>query len=132
MKGKRYHMQKLAESGRFDITVAQRFYYNSQEYFDALSEFSQNHISPLKHYTPAFVVNSDDERNAFIAECCEVRADFMRMGLISLLEDVATMEDAVIKRDMKEFSDGQVKFLANLNICMDIIKDAETLWVINR
>ena len=132
IKGKRYDMQKLAASNQFDLTVVHRFYYNVQEFFDELTEFAETHRSPLRNYTPAFVINSEDERQVFIQECFEARAMYMKLGLTGVLHEISVMEDAVQKKMLKEFSDGQIKFLADLTICIDVIKDSETRWVIGR
>ena len=132
IKGKRYDMKKLADSGQFDLTVVHRFYYNPQEYFDDLAEFAATHRSPLRNYTPAFVINSEDERQVFIRECFEARASYMKLGLIGVLHEISVMEDAVQQNMLKEFSDGQIKFLADLEICIETIKDAETRWVIGK
>jgi len=127
MKGKRYDMKKLAASGMIDITVSQRFYYNNQEYFDTLTKFLDYHTG-LGNYTPAFVVNSEEDCASFMLECFEARAEFMRLGLTVLLQELAVMEDAVINKDMKEFADGQTMFMASLTIYKDLIKDAAMRW----
>ncbi|MCL2216472.1 MAG: hypothetical protein FWB91_05550 [Defluviitaleaceae bacterium] len=129
MKGKRYDMQKLASSGMIDISVSQRFYYNNQEYFDALSDFVKNHNASFSNYTPAFVVNSEEDRAAFLKECFEARAEFVRMGMTALLDELAVMEDAAINKNMEEFADGQVKLTATVQICIKIIEDAALRWV---
>jgi hypothetical protein len=132
MKGKKYDLEKLSSSNHFDISVSSRFYYNTQEYFDALSDFVQNFDRDLRHYTPAFVVNSDDDRANFLKECFEIRAVFTRLGITSLLDSLAVMEDAAIKRKHKEFSDGQVTYQATLQICKDTISDSAMRWKLGK
>jgi len=132
MKGKRYNMQLLVESGMFDVNKGQLFCYTIQEYFDALTEFLSKHISGFGNYTPAFVVNSEDERNCFLQECYEARAVYIMLGMTALMDAVNVMEDAALKRDMDELSDGQVKFRATLKICTDILRKAEMRWMISR
>ncbi|MCL2386345.1 MAG: hypothetical protein FWC89_02240 [Defluviitaleaceae bacterium] len=132
MKGKTYDLKKLASSGKFDITVSTRFFYNTQDYFDALTDFYNNYRRDLGNYTPAFLVHSDEDRDAFIKECFEVRAIFMRLGITALLDSLMTMEDAAIARNFKEFSDGQVSFHATLKICKDTIKDSTQRWALSR
>ncbi|MCL1862920.1 MAG: hypothetical protein FWF78_05090 [Defluviitaleaceae bacterium] len=125
MKGKAYDLGRLSASGNFDIGVSTRFYYNTQDYFDALSEFAEGYARDLGNYTPAFVVNSDLDRDEFMKECFIIRADFIRMGMTNLLETLVVMEDAAISRNMKEFSDGQVRYHATLKINQSEIKAAE-------
>jgi hypothetical protein len=128
MKGKTYDLEKLSASGKFDISVSTRFYYNTQEYFDALTDFALNYHRDLSNYTPAFVVNSDADREEFMKECFEIRADYVRLGLTALLESLVTMEDAAIAKNFKEFSDGQVTYRATMKICKDAITDAAMRW----
>ena len=128
MKGKSYDIDKLAESGMFDIGVATRFYYNTQEYFDALTNFMVNHNRPLSNYTPAFVVNSEPDREQFMKECFEIRADFVRLGLTVLLDWLVVMENAAIAKNAKEFMDGQINFHASLKICRDTLRESTKPW----
>jgi hypothetical protein len=132
LKGRTYNLEKLSSSGKFDIEVSARFYYNMQEYFDALTDFAKNYHHDLSNYTPAFVVNSDDDREQFMKECFEVRADFVRLGMTALLESLVVMEDAAISRNQKAFSDGQVGFHATLRICKDEIEAAANRWKLTR
>jgi hypothetical protein len=128
MKGKTYDLEKLSASGKFDIGVSTRFYYTTQEYFDALTDFSLNYKRDLSNYTPAFVVNSDADREEFMKECFEIRADYVRLGLSALLDALVTMENAAIAKNFKEFSDGQVTYRATMKICQDAIKESVTRW----
>jgi len=128
MKGKKYDIEKLEASGKFDTSVSTRFYYSTQEYFDAITLFSEHHNKGFSNYTPAFVVNSDDDREEFLKECFEVRAGLTTLGLTALLNELSIMEDAAIQKDMKEFSDGQIKYRATLEICLRTIKDATMRW----
>jgi len=128
MKGKTYDLKKLESSGKFDTSVSARFYYNTQDYFDDLTNFVNNYKRDLSNYTPAFVINSDEDREKFMKECFEVRADFVRLGLTALIESLEVMENAVISKKFKEFSDGQVTFKANIKICKDTINDAAMRW----
>ncbi|MCL1884757.1 MAG: hypothetical protein FWF81_13520 [Defluviitaleaceae bacterium] len=132
MKGKTYDLEKLSASGNFDVSVITRFYYNTQEYFDALTTFVNTYSRDLGNYTPAFVVNSDADREEFMKECFEIRADYVRLGLNALIESLVVMEDAAINRDVKEFSDGQISYQATLKICKDDIKNATTRWKMKR
>jgi hypothetical protein len=132
MKGKTYDLGKLSSSGRFDIGVSTRFYYNTQDYFDALSEFAENYARDLGNYTPAFVVNSDLDREEFMKECFEIRADFMRLGMVTLLDELMKMENAAISRKFKEFSDGQITFQATIKICKDVIRESAMRWKVSR
>ena len=132
MKGKTYDLNKLSSSGKFDIGVITRFYYNTQEYFDALTQFAVNYNRDLGNYTAAFVVNSDAEREAFMSECYEIRADFVRLGADALLETLVILEDAAISRSLNQFSDGQVSFRATMKICKDLVKDACERWKMTR
>lgn len=131
MKGKTYDLNKLSATGNFDIGVTSRFYYNTQDYFDALSDFYLNFKRDLTNYTPAFVINSEDDRKEFLQECFEIRAEFVRLGITALLEALSVMEDAAITRKFSDFSDGQVTFRATLKICKEAIKDAEMPWKIS-
>ena len=131
MKGRVYDIKKLADSGRFDTTVRNRFYYDNREYFDALSDFAENFERDMGNYTPAFVVNCDEDREEFMKECFEVRASLMRLGAGKLLDLLLVMENAAISRNAKEFADGQVNFHANLRICQDIVRDAAVKWMIS-
>jgi hypothetical protein len=128
MKGKTYDIKKLEDTGRFDTSVSTRFYYNKQDYFDDLTTFVLNYKRDLSNYTPAFVVNSDVDREEFMKECFEIRAEFVRLGLKSLIESLEVMENAAISKKFKEFSDGQVTFKATIKICKDTISDAATRW----
>jgi len=132
MKGKTYDLNKLSATGNFDISVTTRFFYNTQDYFDALTHFAKHYKRNLNNYTPAFVVNCDTDREEFIKECFEVRADLVRLGLTSLLNLLTVMENAAINRNEKEFSDGQISFKATMKICKDAIKDSSQRWKISR
>ena len=124
MSGTIYDIDKLAQSGQIDTTLIGRFFYNNQDYFDKLTDFATNHSRSLSHYTPAFVVNSEEDRDRFLSDCFQVRAMLMQLGMTSALAELNTMEDALHGGNLKDFADGQVKFLANLKIYMDIIKSA--------
>ncbi|MCL1877225.1 MAG: hypothetical protein FWF80_00030 [Defluviitaleaceae bacterium] len=126
MKGKTYDLAKLSD--KFDTDVSTRFYYNKQEYFDALSSFLTNYNRDLGNYTPAFVINDDLSREEFMRECFEIRAELTRLGLSALLELLSQLEDAARKRNFQEFSDGQVNFRATLEICKSELLDATTRW----
>lgn len=132
LKGRTYNLEKLSQSGNFDIDASTRFYYNMQEYFDALTFFSKNYHRCLSNYTPAFVVHSDPDRERFMKECFEIRADFMRLGITALLEALVVMEDAAISRNQKAFSDGQISFHATIKICKDEIEAAANRWKLTR
>jgi hypothetical protein len=132
VKGKTYDMEKLTESGKFDTSVSTWFYYKTQDYFDALTEFANSYPRDLGNYTPAFVINSDADREEFMKECFEIRADFTRLGITPLLEELANMENAAISRNFKEFSDGQITFQATMKICKDVIKDSVMRWKLSR
>lgn len=125
MKSKIYDLKKLNSSGNFDISISMRFFYNTQEYFDALTDFASSYARDLGNYTPAFLINSDVDREGFMKECFKIRADFVCLGMTALLEKLAVMEDAAISKNFKEFSDGQVIFQATLKICKSLIKEAE-------
>ncbi|MCL2224058.1 MAG: hypothetical protein FWB96_03710 [Defluviitaleaceae bacterium] len=124
MSGKTYDLNKLSTLGKFDIGVSTRFFYKTQDYFDALTHFVEHFNRELRNYTPAFVVNSDDNRNEFIKECFEIRAEFMRLGMDDLLEALTTLENAAISKQEKAFSDGQIKFRATINIYKDAINQS--------
>ena len=132
MKGKTYDMQKLSASGKFDISVSTRFYYTTQEYFDALTDFEAKYNRELNNYTAAFVINADEDREAFMQECYEIRAIFVRLGADALLESLLVLENAAISRNMNVFSDGQVNFRATVKICKDIIKNSCERWRMTR
>ena len=119
-----YDIDKLAHSGQIDTTLIGRFFYNNQDYFDKLTDFADNYSRCLSHYTPAFVVNSAEDRNRFLADCFRVRAVLMQLGMKSAMTELNTMENAVYDGNLSDFADAQVKFLANLNIYMDIIRSA--------
>lgn len=123
---KTYDITKLATSGKFDTTIVQRFFYHVRDYYDALTDFVENYGRCLKQYTPAFVVNSEEERKTFLAECSQLRAKFVRLGATSLLEALSNIEDAAVERNFKGFSDGQITFAATMEIYVNIVKDAET------
>ena len=126
MKSKTYNIEKLAESEKFDTSIVQRFFYNISDYYNALTDFAENFGKCLSHYTPVFVVNSEEDRQGFLTESAQVRAAFMRIGATALLDALSVLEDAAIERNFEAFSDGQVKFRATLKICMDIVKSAES------
>ena len=128
VKGKTYDLNKLAASGNFDIDAGPRFFYTTQEYFDALTDFVSHFRQDLGNYTPAFVINSDPDREEFLRECFAVRAKFMSLGITPLLDTLAVMEDAVISRNLKAFSDGQIRLHATLKICRDEIKKSAQRW----
>ena len=129
--GKCYNLQKLIASGMFDIESGQQFHYNKiQTYFDSLEDFAANYVSGFGNYTPAVVVNSDENRAFFLVECYNARAQFMVLGISALLDCVTVMEDAAIKRDREGFADGQVKLRATLRICRNTIRAAEIQWLI--
>ncbi|MDR0272285.1 MAG: hypothetical protein LBI27_03085 [Clostridiales bacterium] len=132
MKGKTYDLKKLAASGHFDVNVSTRFHYSTQEYFDALTDFANNYDNDLRNYTAAFVVNSDVDREMFIKECYEIHADFVRLGFTALIEGLLVLEDAAMKKDMKEFADGQVSFKAKVKICKEEIINAQERWKMTR
>lgn len=130
MKGKTYDLKKLSGTGMFDTSVVTKFYYTTQEYFDALTDFVKNYRQNLGYYTPAFVVNSTADREEFLRECFDVRATFVRLGLTALSEALSDMENAGISKNYDEFKDGQIKFHATMKICKSIIKDSEMRWKI--
>lgn len=114
----------LSETGMFDTNVSTMFYYSTRDYFDALTDFVQHYKRDLANYNPAFVVNSADSREDFIRECFEVRAILVRLGMNELLDALSTLENAAITKHDKEFSDGQIKFRATIEIYKKTIKEA--------
>ncbi|MCL1845750.1 MAG: hypothetical protein FWF77_07585 [Defluviitaleaceae bacterium] len=126
MKGKTYDLTKFSK--KLDTEVITRFYYDKQEYFDALSHFVKNYTRDLGNYTPAFVINDDLTREDFMRECFEIRAELTRLGMDALLDLLSHLEDAARNRNFQEFSDGQVNFKATLEICKNEIQDAANRW----
>ena len=127
MSLKTYDISKLTQSNQFDTANVQLFFYQITDFYEALNGFVETMGRALSHYTPAFVVNSEEERSNFLQECSQVRAKLMRIGATELMDTLAVLENAAIHRDFKEFSDGQVKFSATLKMAIDVIKDAETV-----
>jgi|GEM_PF-659676 len=125
MSIKTYDIAKLEASGKFDTAHVQRFFYNVKDYYEVLTDFFDNYKKCLGHYTPVFVVNSEEDRQRFLTECSQVRAKFINMGAIGLLDALSVLEDAAIIRNFEQFSDGQVKFNATLKIYMDLVKSVE-------
>lgn len=132
MKGRKYDMEKLEASGKMDVSVCSRFYYTQQDFFDELTNFIENHNTGFSNYTPAFVVNSEEDRKEFLNECFEARAQLTRIGMTALLDELSVMEDAAIHRNMKEFADGQIKYGATMEICLKLVKDSARRWVMSR
>jgi len=124
MKRTSYDIEKLARSGKFDTSIISRFFFYIQEYFDALTDFITTQQRCLNNYTPAFVVNNEDERRNFLVDCFKARATIMKLGFPALLEELSVLEHAANVRNLKKFSDGQINFNATMKIYMDIIRDA--------
>jgi len=132
MKGKNYDLDILTASGLFDLTVVSRFFYNTQEYFDALTDFERNYRRDLANHTPAVVAYSSESREDFIKECFDVRSVFVRLGMPELLRNLDNLENAAITKHEKGFSDGQIKMRATIEIYKETIKKAETRWKMTR
>ena len=122
MKGKVYDITKLSESNEIDMELVRLFFFNNQDYFNGLTEFLFEYQQYLGHYTPAFVINSPEDKGLFLAECFKVRASLMRLGLRLALEELDYMEDAIYAENVKAFSDGQVKFEAAIQIYKRLFK----------
>jgi len=125
MKGITYDLHKLSDSGLFDLNASTRFFYTMREYFDALCGFEKDFSRDLKNYTPVFLINDETNRELFIRECFEIRAVLTGLGMVDLLKALDVLENAAITKREKAFSDGQVKFAANINIYKDTIRKAE-------
>ncbi|MCL2049672.1 MAG: hypothetical protein FWG87_13215 [Defluviitaleaceae bacterium] len=132
MKGITYNLEKLIASGNFDTGVIERFYYDKQEYFDALTDFRYDYKRDLTNYTPAFVINSKEDSEEFMKECFEIRAIFIKLGFTAVLETLVRLEDAAISHSEKAFSDAQIRFRATLKICKDELQAAANRWKITR
>jgi hypothetical protein len=132
MKGRQYDLEKLDASGKFDTTTGRRLHYDTQAYFDSLTNFSKNFKKDLRNYTPAFVVNSDEDRDRLLRECFEIRAEFMQLGMVALMDTLTVMEDAAREKNAKEFADGQKILLATLDICKKAIAEAAKPWRVTR
>jgi hypothetical protein len=78
----------------------------------------------LAHYTPAFVVNSPEDRALFMKDCLVIRPVLMQLGLTYALRELDIMENAIWHGLVKEFADGQVKFAASIEIYTDVMKKA--------
>ena len=98
MKRKTYDLDKLADSGKFDIGVRKSFFYNMQDYFDALTDFEQHYKRELGNYNPTFVTHCEDNREELMRECFELRAVFVRLGMTELLNALDTLENAAITK----------------------------------
>jgi hypothetical protein len=124
MAGKVYDLAQLTEGNGIDCKMVKLFFYDNREYFDALTNFIDHFGHPLAHYTPAFVVNSPDDRTLFMKDCLTIRTKLMQLGLTLALRELDVMENAVSAGAAKEFADGQIKFAAAIEIYMKVIKDA--------
>ena len=132
MKGKTYNLDVLTTSGLFDLDVVSRFFYSTQDYFDALTDFELNYRRDLANHTPAVVAYSPESREDFIKECFDVRSVFVRLGMPELLRNLDNLENAAITKNEKGFSDGQVTMRATIKIYKETIKKAETRWKMTR
>jgi CheY-like chemotaxis protein len=119
-----YDLAKLAENDVINTSVATRFFYTMQDYFDKLTEFTQHYHSYINHYNPTVVVVSDAERNIFIAACATVRALLTQLGMSSPLNELNNLENAALAGSIEELSDGMIKFHGMLEIAATHIEAA--------
>jgi DNA-binding PucR family transcriptional regulator len=119
-----YDLAQLTESNGIDRSLVKLFFFENKDYFDALTLFKETFHRRLAHFTPAFVVFSPDDRALFLAECLKVRTVLMQLGLTIALRELDAMENAVHTGCVKEFSDGQIKFDAAVEIYMQVIEGA--------
>jgi CheY-like chemotaxis protein len=119
-----YDLDKLAVNDVINTDMATRFFYTLQEYFDKLTEFTNNYHSYINHYNPTVVVVSEDERNVFIADCSGVRALLMQLGMNMPMNELNNLENAALSGAIKELSDGMIKFHGMLKIAAEHIEKA--------
>jgi len=119
-----YDLTKLTERKGINRNLVKLFFFNNEDYYNALTDFTENFGRPLAHYTPDFVMNSPDDRALFIKDCMNIRATLMQLGLTYAIHELDVMENALWRGTTKEFSDGQIKFAASINIYTQVIKDA--------
>jgi hypothetical protein len=124
MNGKVYDMAQLTESNGIDRSLIKLFFFDNHDYYDALTDFEENFHKPLAHYTPAFVVNSPEDRALFLKDCLNIRTTLMQLGLTLAIRELDNMENAVHSGAVKEFADGQIKFDAAIEIYMAVIRGA--------
>jgi hypothetical protein len=124
MSGKVYDLTQLTESNGIDRSLVKIFFFENRDYYDALTMFAETFHRRLAHYTPAFVVNSPEDRALFLADCLTVRTTLMQLGLTLAIRELDIMENAVHNGSVKEFSDGQVKFDASIQIYIEVIQGA--------
>jgi hypothetical protein len=124
MGEKVYDLAQLTESNGIDRSLVKLFFFENKDYYNALTRFTEEFHRPLAQYTPAFVVNSPEDRALFLTDCLKIRTALMQLGLTLAIRELDAMENAVHNGDVKEFSDGQVKFDAAIRIYMDVIEGA--------
>ncbi|MCL2188360.1 MAG: hypothetical protein FWC16_07615 [Defluviitaleaceae bacterium] len=122
--GKVYDLAQLTEGNGIDTNLVKLFFFENKDYYNALTEFLETFGRPLAHYTPAFVVNSPDDRALFMRDCLGIRTTLMRLGLTLAMRELDIMENAAHAGNAKEFADGQIKFDAAVEIYCTVIKDA--------
>jgi len=119
-----YDLAQLTESNGVDRSLVKLFFFTNKDYFNALTVFADTFSRRLAHYTPAFVVNSPDDKALFLADCLTIRTTLMQLGLTLAIRELDVMENAVHSGSMKEFMDGQIKFDAAVEIYIEVIKSA--------
>ena len=122
--GKVYDLAQLTEGNGIDCNLVKLFFFENRDYYDALTDFLDNFGHPLAHYTPAFVINSPDDRALFLKDCLTIRITLMRLGLTYAVRELDFMENAIHAGNVKEFADGQVKFTASIEIYSSVIRAA--------
>jgi CheY-like chemotaxis protein len=120
-----YDLNKLAHNDIINTSVATRFFYNIQDYFDKLTEYLEHYNSYINHYNPTVVVVSDDERKVFIAACASVRALLTQLGMNTPLNELNTMENAALSGAIKDLSDGMLVFKGLLEITANHVLAAQ-------
>ncbi|MCL2604932.1 MAG: hypothetical protein FWD90_10680 [Defluviitaleaceae bacterium] len=124
MSNKVYDLAQLTESNGIDRSLVKLFFFENSDYYDALTRFAEDFHRPLAQYTPAFVVNSPEDRALFLADCLRIRTILMQLGLTLAIRELDAMENAVHSGAVKEFSDGQIKFDAAVQIYIEVIEGA--------
>lgn len=124
MSNEKYDMERLSSSSSINAASAFGMHYDSQDFFNHLTDFLAEWPNYLRSYNPTVIVYSDEERHTFAHDCSNIRAILTQLGITKALAELNNLENAVRHNDVKSLSDGLNIFFATLEIAAGDIQDA--------
>lgn len=120
----RYNMDILSEHDELDALYSVKCFKTEQDYFNALTRFSEASYNDIRFYNPTVVILSEDICKDFLVKLDEIKNTALDANIAPVILQIENMEEAVAEKHEKQLSDGMSTFAATMDIVIKYISAA--------